>query len=227
MTKLFTRMVSVLAFAGTMTAAISAEQGHFEGRVVVEPMEEGFVPSLRTVEDFGFRQAQGKLWKVERGQVFDGRGIPPMFRDRIGPPYESGLRKSLLVYESATQSMTEKWNEAQRMFFEASLAEGAKPDEAKVMYLLLAIQGSRWEKAREPSFCFGACHSPIIPLEWRPVIDEARSADLVQWVRSSDPHLDEIDSQAQTAIRAHGPHIFRQPACQRFSGSTLIRKTCD
>lgn len=227
MNKLFARTLSILAFAAPVPASISAEQGHFEGRVVVEALEEGFVPALRTVEDFGFRQAQGKLWMVERGQIFDGRGIPPIFRDRIGSPYESHLRKSLLVYESAAKRMTEKWTDAQRMFFEASLAEGATSEEAKVMYLLLAIQGSRWEKAREPSFCFGACHSPIIPLEWRPVIDESRSADLVQWVRSANPPLDDIDKEAQSAIRAHGPHIFRQPACQRFSGSTLIRKTCD
>ena len=126
---------------------------------------------MRTVEDFGFRQTKGKFWKVTRGQVFDGKGMPPLFSYLLGPPYEGSFRKSSMVYESATQRMTEKWDEAQRMFFEAAVAEGVAPRDAKVMYLLLALQGSRWEVPG--SRCFGSCHGVSDPLEWRPVIDEA------------------------------------------------------
>jgi hypothetical protein len=83
---------------------------------------------MRTVEDFGFRQTQGKFWKVTRGQVFDGRGMPPLFSDLVGPPYQGSFRKSSMVYESATQRMTDKWDEAQRMFFEAAVAEGVRSE---------------------------------------------------------------------------------------------------
>ena len=219
--------VSVLAIAGaTMTGANGAGQGGFEGRVVVEWLDDAFVPSMRTVEDFGFRQAKGKLWTVARGQVFDGKGLPPLLSDLAGPPYEGRFRKSSMVYESATQTRTEKWDEAQRMFFEAAVAEGVTPRDAKVMYLLLALQGSRWEVVGS-SRCFGSCHGVSGPLEWRPVIDEARTGELVNWVRAADPKLEEIDLRAQSAIRAYGPHIFTQPPCDMFSGSTLVRKHCN
>jgi Protein of unknown function (DUF1353) len=227
MKKCLAGLLSFLVLAGgPISGTTGAEQGHFEGKVVVEPVEEAFVPTMRSLEDFGFRQAEGKLWKVERGQVFNGGGVPPLIRDNVGPLYESNLRKSIFVYEAATKNMTEDWLAAQRMFYEASLAEGVTANEAKVMYLLVAIQGSRWVQARSKSFCFGACHSPIVPLEWRPVADEARSGELVKWVRTHDPKLEDIDKLAQSAIISNGPHIFPRPACQRFSGSTLIRREC-
>ena len=49
------------------------------------------------------------------------------------------------------------------------------------------------------------------PLEWRPVIIEAKAGELVNWVCAADPNLEEIDRRAQSAIRAKGPHIFTQP----------------
>ena len=220
-------LVSALAIAGAPgTGANGAGQGGFEGRVVVEWLDDAFVPSMRAVEDFGFRQAKGKFWKVARGQVFDGKGMPPLFCDLAGPPYEGRFRKSAMVYESATQARAEKWDEAQRMFFEAAVAEGVAAREAKVMYLLLALQGSRWEVLGS-SRCFGSCHGVSGPLEWRPVIDEAKTGELVNWVRADDPKLEEIELRAQSTIRAKGPHIFTQPQCNRFSGSTLVRKRCD
>jgi len=211
--------------AAPVTAANGAGQGGFEGRVVVEWLDDAFVPSVRTLEDYGFRQAKGKFWQVARGQVFDGRGMPPLFYDLVGQPYGGNFRKASIVYESATQRMTEKWDEAQRMFFEAAVAEGVAVPEAKVMYLLLALQGSRWEVPG--SRCFGSCHGLSRPLEWRPVIDEAKTGELVNWVRAADPKLDEIDLRAHSAIRANGPHIFTQPPCDMFSGSTQVRKRCD
>ena len=219
-------LVAALAITGSpITGTRGAEQGGFEGRVAVDTLDEGFVPSIRAVEDFGFRQATGKFWKVARGQVFDGKGMPPLLCDLAGPPYAGSFRKSSMVYESATQRRTEKWDEAQRMFFEAALAEGVAPHDAKVMYLLLAIQGSRWEVPG--SRCFGSCHGVSGPLEWRPVINETTSGELVQWVRAADPKLEEIDLRATSAIRAKGPHIFTQPPCDMFSGSTQVRKHCD
>ena len=219
-------LVSALAIAGApATWADGTEQGRFEGRIVVERFDEGFVPSVRVVEDFGFRQAKGKFWKVGRGEVFEGKGMPPLLCDLLGSPYEGSFRDAAMVYESATQRRTETWDEAQRMFFEAAVAEGVAPRDAKMMYLLLAIQGSRWEVPG--SRCFGSCHGVSGPLEWRPVINEAKTAELVNWVRTADPKLEEIDRRAQSAIRAKGPHIFTQPPCDMFSGSTQVRKSCN
>jgi len=111
------------------------------------------------------------------------------------------------------------------MFFEASVAEGVFPTDAKSMYLVLAAQGTRWEIPG--SRCFGSCHGISFPLEWRPVVDEGKVGELLAWVRATDPKLEEIDMRAESAIRAYGPHIFTQSACHQYSGSTRIRKSCD
>lgn len=214
-----------IALVLMFTSTSGADRGNFLGNLVVERVEDPFVAAIRVVEDFGYRDAAGEIWQVARGQVFEGKGLPPLFRDIGGPPYEGGFRMSSAVYESAAQKKTNNWEKAQRMFFEASLTEGMAPRDAKVLYLLLVIQGTRWEVPG--SGCFGVCHMTSVPLEWRPVIDETRTAELVKWVLASDPAPEEIDMRGQSAIRAPGPHIFTQPACNEFSGSTRIRKSCD
>jgi hypothetical protein len=220
MKRLWVSLAAIAVFAG----AQGAEQGQFEGKVVVEWLDDPFVSTMRLVEDFAFRQAKGKVWSVPRGQILDGKGMPPLFRDLVGQPFDGGFRKASVIYDAAAQKMTEPWEEAQRMFYEASVAEGVTPQDAKAMYLLLAAQGSRWEIPG--SRCFGSCHGKTLPLEWRPVVDEAQVTQLLGWVRANDPQLDEIDQRVQSVIRARGPHIFTQPPCNQFSGSTRIRSSC-
>lgn len=217
----------LLCLVATMAVPVAhgADPGAFEGKVVVEWVDEGFVPSMRLMQDFAFRQAQGKRWVATQGQVLEGKAMPPLFRDLVGKPFDGGFRKAAVVYDAAAQKMTEHWQQSQRMFFEASVVEGVPESDAKVMYLVLAAQGTRWEIPG--SRCYGSCHGQAEPLEWRPVVDEARLASLMQWVRTEDPKIEEIDLQVHEAIRAYGPHIFPQPKCNRFSGSTMIRKSCD
>jgi hypothetical protein len=215
---------------GCAPPAVSGASG-FQGGVVVEWLDDPFTPSMRVLREFGFTQTDGTRWQVRAGQVLSGRGLPPLFRDLPelreagGQAFHSGWRRSALIYDSAVQSMTQPWDAAQRMFFEASLTEGVPSREAKVMYALLAAQGSRWEVAG--SRCYGSCHSPSRPLEWRPMVDEARVRELVRWVHATDPTLDEIGLRARTAIRATGPHIFPQQACSRMRGATAPRGGCD
>ena len=219
------KLLLLLAGVVTFVSAQGAEEGQFEGKVVVEWLDDPFVSKMKTVDSFSFKQAKGKVWRVPGGQVLEGKGLPPLFRVHVGQPFDAGFRKSSLVYDSAAQRMTEPWDEAQRMFYEASVAEGVFAQDAKVMYLVLATQGSRWETPG--SRCFGSCHGATLPLEWRPVVDENKVNDLIAWVRSSDPPLEDIDERAKDAIRAFGPHIFTQPPCNMFSGSTKVRHKCD
>jgi hypothetical protein len=218
------KLLALVVAAVLSASAPAAENGEFEGKVVVEWLDDPFIPKMRLLENFAFRQANGKVWSVPQGQILDGRGMPPLFLDLFGRPFIGGFRKSAVVYDFATHNMTQPWQEAQRMFFEASVAEGVFPPDAKAMYLLLSLQGSRWEVAG--SRCFGSCHGRTVPLEWRPVVDENLIGELLGWVRSADPRLEEIDRHAEAAIRARGPHIFEQPPCNQYSGSTRVRWRC-
>jgi hypothetical protein len=218
--------VSMLALSAGVLAAESGkiEYGSFEGTVVVEWLDDPFVPTMRLVQPFEFQQAKGTVWQVPEGHIVKGRGMPPLLRLLIGQPFYGGFRKASIVYDHATQEMKRPWDEAQLMFLEASMAEGIVPSEAKAMYLLLRAQGSRWEIPA--SRCYGSCHGKTEPLLWRPVVDEAVVNDLLGWVRRDNPSLLEIEQFAETAVLDRGPHVFPLQPCLVFSGSTLVGRIC-
>lgn len=215
----------LLLSAALSFGAAGDEPAHFEGRVLVEWLDDDpFVPALRLVDDFTFQQASGKLWTVPRGEVLDGKSLPPLFRDLVGPPFEGAFRKAAIVYDFATHTMHEPWRDAQRMFLEAALAEGVDPPDARAMYLVLHAQGSRWEVAG--SRCYGTCHSRREPLVWRPVVDEAGLGELLRWVRTAEPAVDEIEARAKRVILDRGPHIFPRKPCFDASGPAAMRVEC-
>ena len=218
------KLLILVVTAALSVGGFAAENGEFQGRVMVEWLDDPFVPTMRLVEPFAYRQPEGKVWAVPRGHIVEDRGMPPLFRDLIGHPFNSGFRKSSIVYDYATQKMTEPWDDAQHMFLDASVAEGVTRAEAKAMYLLLRAQGSRWEVPA--SNCYGHCHGKAVPLLWRPVVDEAVVGELLGWVRRNDPSLQEIEQRAQSAILDAGPHVFPQQPCRVFSGSTLVKLIC-
>jgi hypothetical protein len=223
------RLILAIAAAALSTGILAGESvdsgvGSFDGRVVVEWLDDPFVPTMRLVEPFEYRQSQGKAWKVPEGYVIKGRGMPPLFRDLVGQPFNGGYRKAAIVYDHATEAMKDPWDDAQRMFMEASIAEGVTRPEAKAMYMLLRAQGSRWEVPG--SRCYGSCHGETEPLLWRPVVDEDVVADLLGWVRRNDPSLVNIEQRAETAVLDRGPHIFPVERCLIFSGSTLVGRSC-
>ena len=218
------KFLVLIMTAAMSVAGIAAENGEFEGRVMVEWLDDPFVPTMLLVEPFAYRQPEGKVWAVPDGHIIKGRGLPPLFRDLIGQPFNSGFRKSSIVYDYVTQQMTEPWDDAQKMFLDASIAEGVTQSEAKAMYLLLRAQGSRWEVPA--STCYGHCHGKTEPLLWRPAVDEKVVSNLLGWVRRNNPSLQEIEQRAQTAILDPGPHVFPQQPCRVFSGSTLVKIVC-
>lgn len=220
-----------IAFSLCVSITLWAEialggQGRFEGELRIESVDTSFETAVRLMENFAYRDSKGKVWQAERDQVFDGAGFPPLFRDVIGSPLESAHPKSGIVYEAMTQKMRDNWEGSRRMFLEAAIAEGVEPVEAKVMYFLLGVQGSRWETP--DSRCFGSCHVPGKPLYWRPVVKEPRVVRLVDWVRKTNPPIEDIDRAIAPAIRVMGPHIVTQPDCSAVTSVlTRFRLNCD
>lgn len=208
-TRISLAMLALLALAEISSSGpLAAQQHGFTGRIVTEWVDGSeFVAQMRLVEDFSFSQASGKEWLVPAGSRIDGRSMSPLFVRLSGAPFDGGFRKSAAVYDYATKDMSQPWNEAQRMFFEASIDEGVPPIEAKVMYLLLYTTGPRWA-IRGKSSCFNHCHTAVSELAWRPLVDDEPIVALVSWVREDDPSLQAIDQRASAAILHPGPHVF-------------------
>jgi len=200
--------VFLITLACACGAAIADDVARFEGRIVLEWLDEiPFVAAMRMVEPFAFTQQDGTVWVVPAGGVVDGRAIPPLFVSVMGLPFDGGFRKTAVVYDYAAKDQKQSWQDAQRMFFEGSITEGILPIEAKVMYTLLNATGSRWE-VRDAGTCFSQCHTGNSELVWRPVFDDEPVIALVSWVRQDDPSLEEIEQRVSGVILHPGPHTF-------------------
>ena len=203
--QLFVFLVS-LGFAVSPTNA--DQTARFEGRVVLEWLDEPpYVVAMRLVEPFAYRQQDGLVWAVPAGAIVDGRSIPPLFVSVMGLPFEGGFRKTAVVYDYAAKHQARHWQDAQRMFYEASITEGVLQIEAKVMFMLLSAAGTRWE-IRDTGTCFSQCHTGDTELVWRPVIDDDPVIALASWVRQDDPSLEEIVRRVDDVILYPGPHVF-------------------
>ena len=197
-----------LAGACICAAALAAGQGRFVGKVVVEWLDDPFVPKMRLQEDFGFEDAAGKLWLAPQGQVLDGAALPPMFRTMIGTPFEGEYRRSSVVYDYYCHAMSEPWRAVHRMFYHAALTEGVDEGSAKLMYAAVYATGMRWETPG--SSCFRSCHAAAPTLAWKPAVDEEEVAPVIEWIRRANPGLEDIDARLDAAVKRPGPHVFAQ-----------------
>jgi hypothetical protein len=202
------KLLLLLAATILCRAAVAADPGHFAGKVVVEWLDDPFIPSMRLQEDFSFQDARGKKWLAPKDAVLDGRSLPPVFRDAFGPAFLGQYRKTSVLYDHYCRAMSESWRDVQRMFYGASLAEGVDEPEAKLMYMTLYAGGARWEM--KTSSCFSHCHAAAPSLAWKPDIRDLDLTPLVAWIRQASPDLDAIDARLDSVIRRPGPHVFEQ-----------------
>ena len=203
------RLSLVVASLWFAALAAGADAPGFVGRVVVEWLDDDpFIARMRLVEDFAFRDPAGRQWVAQKGQVLDGRSIPLLFRDLIGPPFAGEYRKSAVVYESQAHRMQESWRAVQRLFYHAIRAEGIPDADAKLMYMALHAGGPRWEQPG--SSCFGHCHVGAQSLSWMPMTTPEEIKPIADWIRQANPDLDQIDRRIEATLRKPGPHIFAQ-----------------
>jgi hypothetical protein len=202
------KILSVLAGVFVGAAALSAAQGKFVGKVVVEWLDDPFVARFQLREDFGYEDRAGKLWLAPRGQVLDGASIPLVFRETVGMPFVGDYRRASVVYDYYCHVMSEPWRDVHRMFYNASLTEGVGEVNAKVMYAALYAAGLRWEMPG--SSCFKSCHAAAPSLSWKPQVEAGDVKPVVEWIRQTNPGLEEIENRVDAVLKKPGPHVFAQ-----------------
>ncbi len=193
--------------------AHSAGPAQFEGRVVLEVLDEVDLDhKLRLQEAFAFRDEHGTAWPVPKGAVIDGTSLPRALRSLPGLPPETEFRKASTVHDYYSRARQESWREVRRMLYGASLHEGLAPAEAKLLYATVYAGGWRWEP--RTSSCYRSCHAAATMLAWQPDVTPAELQPVVEWLRESDPGLEEIERRVDAVTPRPGPHLFvqvRQP----------------
>jgi hypothetical protein len=209
-----TRVSALLLLATwACTGAHSAGPTQFDGRVLLEVLDEPELDhKLRLLGAFGFRDENGSLWLAPAGAVIDGTSLPRGLRSLPGLPPETEFRKASVVHDYYSRTRQEGWREVRRMLHSASLHEGLAPAEAKLLYAAVYAGGWRWEP--RTSSCYRSCHAAATMLAWQPDVTPAELQPVVDWLRGSDPSLEEIERRVDAATPRPGPHLFvqvRQP----------------
>jgi hypothetical protein len=61
------KFLMLVVTSALSVGGIAAEIGEFQGRVIVEWLDDPFIPTMRLVEPFAFRQPDGKVCTVPGG----------------------------------------------------------------------------------------------------------------------------------------------------------------
>jgi hypothetical protein len=181
----------------------------FSGRVVLEVLDEAALDhKLRLLEDFRFRDGNGRIWTAPRGAVVDGWSVPRELRALPGLPLESEYRKAAVLHDFHSRTRTEPWQAVHRMLHAAALTEGVPPIEANTLFMTVYASGWRWEP--QGSSCYRGCHAAASSLHWRPDATVAELAPIAAWLQSAPATLAEIEARVDAALTRPGPHLFAQ-----------------
>ena len=203
------RLLLAITAACLCTVALSADQGRFSGKVVVELLDEvEFVHKLRLVDDFAFTDAGGKVWFARKGGILDGESVPRELYSLGSLPYPAEYRKAAVVHDYFCSVRTEPWRQVHRTLYHASIVEGVSETQAKALYAAVYAGGWRWEP--KGSSCYGSCHAAVASLAWKPAVNPAEVQPVLEWIAQTGPTLDEIDARLDAAIKKPGPHLFAQ-----------------
>ena len=201
--------VSFLLGVWVCAAAHAAELPKFEGRLVLEVLDDIELDhKLRVLEDFSFRDEHGRVWLAPAGAVIDGTSLPRTLRSIAELPPEAEFRKASVVHDYYSRARQESWREVRRMLYGASLHEGLGPAEAKLVYAAAYAGGWRWEP--RTSSCYRSCHAAASMLVWQPDLNQAEFQPVVDWLRGADPSLEEIEQRVDAITPRPGPHLFTQ-----------------
>jgi len=195
--------------AGVCALAQADTPPQFGGRLVLEMVDDVELDhKLRLMEDFTFRDAQGKLWLAPKHGVIDGTSLPRALRAVAELPPETEFRKASVIHDYYTRARQDSWRDVRRMLYSASLQEGLGPAEAKLLYAVVYAGGWRWEP--RTSSCYRSCHAAAAMLAWQPDVTQAELQPVVDWLRNTDPSLAEIERRVDAVIPRPGPHLFVQ-----------------
>ncbi len=135
-------MISTLAIASATLPQLAIAQERFQGRVVLELLDDG--RNARLLEDFVYHDPNNLDWKAPKNSVVNGASIPRPFWTVIGGPFEGKYRNASVIHDVACEKKTRPWRATHEAFYKASRHAGTSEKLAKIMYAAVFHFGPRW-----------------------------------------------------------------------------------
>jgi hypothetical protein len=157
--------------------------GYFSGPIETRWESDGRTMTL--LNELRYTDPKGVVWIAPAGSAVDGASIPRALWPFFGGPFEGKFRNASVLHDVAYDQKSRPWQQVDRMFYDAMRCSGVGAVEAKTFYYALYRHGRHWKFKNKPE-------------------DESRSTAvnpaevdaIQQWIRQTNPTLDQIDSRA-------------------------------
>jgi hypothetical protein len=136
-----TILACLIAAMLLLQPATAEDFGKFIGALKYKPIGGGIHEVL---EDFEYRDPNGRAWPVPAGTKTDGASIPSFAWPIIGSPFTGDFIYAAVVHDFACDTKTRKWQDVHRAFYAAMRAGGEQEGRAKLMFLAVWFRGPRW-----------------------------------------------------------------------------------
>ncbi|HMJ06752.1 MAG TPA: DUF1353 domain-containing protein [Chthoniobacterales bacterium] len=172
--------------ANKAKVAQASSWGYFSGPVEARWEADGVTMVL--LKELRYTDPYGEVWTAPAGARVNGASIPRAFWSLIGGPFEGKYRKASVLHDVAYERQSRRWEDVDRMFYNAMRCSGVGVLTAKTMYYALIRHGTHWK------------HRQALPVEGastRPTaIAPAEVSEIQDWVRKNDPSLGQIEEHA-------------------------------
>lgn len=171
--------------AFTVTLASSAEKnGSFEGRVVIEQLDDGETFVVRA--PLAFIDPLGVKWRVPEGAKTNCASVP-QFAWTVFPPCRDRHLRASVIHDHYCETRDRPWEAVHRMFYDALRASGVSSLKAKTMYAAVYQFGPRWDPAGAKVRSAGAA----LPIDQR----KAKLAVIEKWIAQNNPTMNELEKR--------------------------------
>jgi Protein of unknown function (DUF1353) len=168
--------------------------GHYSGYVEARWENDG--RNMTLLSELRYRDPDGVVWIAPAGSVVDGASIPRSLWSLMGGPFEGKYRNASVLHDVSYDQHTKPWQECDRMFYNAMRCSGVSAVEAGTMYYALRKFGRHWKAPKAAPVKVGE----DIVARAEPVNQGDINATR-DWIRSSEPNLQQIEKRADTGSR--------------------------
>jgi Protein of unknown function (DUF1353) len=168
--------------------------GHYSGYVEARWENDG--RNMTLLSELRYTDPNGMVWIAPAGSVVDGASIPRSLWSLMGGPFEGKYRNASVLHDVSYDQHTKPWQECDRMFYNAMRCSGVAAVEAGTMYYALRKFGHHWRAPKAAPVKVGE----DIVARAEPV-DQGDINATRDWIRNSEPSLQQIEQRADAAAR--------------------------
>ena len=170
--------------------------GYFSGPIETRWESDGRTMTL--LNELRYTDPKGVVWIAPAGSKVDGASLPRVFWSLVGGPFEGKYRNASVLHDVAYDEKSRPWQEVDRMFYHAMRCSGVGSVQAKTRYYALYRHGRHWKFSIKKA-------KPVVPDASEILAEQGPRATAVppgevdairQWIKQTDPSLEEIDSRA-------------------------------